>query len=120
MKPLNEFSYCYSTPIGKLKLTEKNNAITEISFSNATSFSTQDIIKQTSLIQKTILQLQEYFAGTRKSFDIPLSLEGTNFQQKVWNTLLTIPYGETRSYKQIAQLVRMSYWSSCRWTCQSQ
>ena len=48
-------------------------------------------------------QLIEYFSGQRKVFDIPLDFEGTDFQKKVWSALLTIPYGETRSYKQIAQ-----------------
>ncbi len=45
-------------------------------------------------------QMNEYFSGQRKTFDIPLHLAGTAFQQQVWNGLLQIPYGETRSYKQ--------------------
>lgn len=45
-------------------------------------------------------QIAEYFTGTRKEFDLPLHLVGTDFQKKVWNGLLSIPYGETRSYKQ--------------------
>ncbi len=45
-------------------------------------------------------QVSEYFAGIRKEFDLPLHLVGTDFQKKVWNGLLSIPYGETRSYKQ--------------------
>ena len=47
-------------------------------------------------------QLAEYFAGRRQSFALPLDLEGTAFQRQVWNALLTIPFGETRSYRQIA------------------
>ena len=48
-------------------------------------------------------QLAEYFAGRRQSFDIPLDLIGTPFQQQVWHILQTIPYGDTRSYKQQAE-----------------
>lgn len=50
-------------------------------------------------------QLREYFAGSRKWFDIPLALRGTPFQVKVWQALLEVPYGETRSYKQIAERI---------------
>ena len=47
-------------------------------------------------------QLAAYFAGELRTFDVPLALDGTAFQQRVWAALLTIPYGETRSYGQIA------------------
>jgi len=59
---------------------------------------------ETSLVlEQTKLQLDEYFLGTRRSFEIPLYPVGTDFQKKVWSALLEIPYGETRSYKDIAQ-----------------
>ena len=47
-------------------------------------------------------QLQEYFSGKRKKFDLKLNISGTDFQKKVWNALLDIPYGETRTYQDIA------------------
>lgn len=50
-------------------------------------------------------QLDEYFAGARRVFDLPLDVAGTAFQQKVWRALLTIPFGETRSYGQIANQI---------------
>jgi methylated-DNA-[protein]-cysteine S-methyltransferase len=50
-------------------------------------------------------QLQEYFAGRRREFDFPIELRGTDFQKRCWNALLDIPYGETRSYAQIARTV---------------
>lgn len=50
-------------------------------------------------------QLGEYFAGTRRVFDLPLDFQGTDFQKEVWAALLTIPYGETRSYAEIARTV---------------
>ena len=58
--------------------------------------------KESALIKKAGKQLGEYFAGKRRSFDLPLYFVGTDFQKKVWNALLTIPYGETRSYGEIA------------------
>jgi methylated-DNA-[protein]-cysteine S-methyltransferase len=51
---------------------------------------------------ETAKQLHEYFAGNRKEFDLPLEVEGTNFQKAVWNQLCLIPFGETRSYLDIA------------------
>jgi O-6-methylguanine DNA methyltransferase len=50
-------------------------------------------------------QLQAYFEGKRTSFDVPLALRGTPFQVKVWEALLTIPFGETRTYKEVAELI---------------
>ena len=50
-------------------------------------------------------QLEEYFAGSRRCFDFPLKLRGTDFQKSVWRALLEIPYGETRSYKDICLLL---------------
>lgn len=57
------------------------------------------------LLQETERQLQQYFAGEREHFDLPLDFVGTEFQQKVWQALLTIPFGETRSYSQIAEQI---------------
>ena len=57
----------------------------------------------TPVIKETIQQLQEYFTGDRTTFDIPLLFVGTEFQQKVWNELINIPYGKTNSYMDLAQ-----------------
>ena len=57
------------------------------------------------ICRDVIKQLDEYFKGKRKVFDIPLSIDGTEFRKKVWKALLDIPYGETRSYQQIAEAV---------------
>jgi methylated-DNA-[protein]-cysteine S-methyltransferase len=54
------------------------------------------------ILNMTALQLGEYFAGTRRAFDIPLDFRGQDFQKAVWRALLTIPFGETRTYGQIA------------------
>jgi methylated-DNA-[protein]-cysteine S-methyltransferase len=57
------------------------------------------------ILVRAVQQLQEYFAGTRNRFDLELDFAGTDFQKKVWQALLTIPFGETRSYSQIAEQI---------------
>lgn len=57
------------------------------------------------LLDRAQAQLEEYFAGTRCAFDLPLRFRGTAFQQQVWAALCAIPYGETRSYAQIARVI---------------
>lgn len=61
--------------------------------------------KDDSAFPEAVMQLQEYFRGERREFDLDLELAGTAFQRRVWEALLTIPYGETRSYGQIAQQI---------------
>lgn len=62
-------------------------------------------IASSPLLEQTKLQLDDYFAGNRKEFTIPLHPVGTDFQLRVWKELLDIPYGETRSYMEIAQRI---------------
>ncbi len=65
-----------------------------------------DFKEETSrVLRQAMAQLDEYFAGERRVFDLPLRPVGTDFQKKVWAALLSIPYGETRTYKEIAQMV---------------
>lgn len=64
------------------------------------------------IIDETIKQLSEYFNGTRFTFDLPLRLIGTDFQMKVWNALMNIPYGKTCSYLDIASMIDMP--KACR------
>ncbi len=64
-----------------------------------------EIGEKTELTDKVYSQLVEYFNGERKVFDFAYELRGTEFQKKVWNALITIPYGETRSYKEVAALI---------------
>ena len=59
----------------------------------------------TPLLAQAINQLEAYFSGERTAFDLPLGAEGTEFQRSVWEALLRIPYGETRSYGQIAEAI---------------
>lgn len=100
------FDY-YCSPLGNMLMIEENSALTHLNLSNTetlpANFPEGSIIQQdTPLITSAKTQLEEYFRDERKIFDLPLSPSGTPFQQKVWNALRTIPYGETRSYKEIA------------------
>lgn len=96
---MNNNVYFYETKIGTIGIRENSKYITDIYFSK---IDTNDNIKETELIKKCFLQLKEYFEGSRKDFDLPIQPEGTEFQKKVWDELLKIPYGETKSYKDIA------------------
>ncbi|MCU4358218.1 methylated-DNA--[protein]-cysteine S-methyltransferase [Acinetobacter ursingii] len=101
-------SYLYmDSPVGQLKLVANEHALVAILWDNENPKRVRlaELIEEVShpILLNTQQQLIEYFSGQRKVFDIPLDFEGTDFRKKVWSALLTIPYGETRSYKQIAQ-----------------
>lgn len=91
--------FFYETEIGIIGIRENNKSITDIFFSKV---DTNDNIDETDLIKECFKQLKEYFEGNRRDFDLPLETRGTKFQKKVWDELLKIPYGETKSYKDIA------------------
>ncbi len=92
----------YDFPIGTIWIAEEDGAISHLVFDKNDKH-IKDFNKiETPLIKKAAMQLREYFDGKRKKFDLPISLKGTEFQKKVWEALLTIPAGETRSYKEIA------------------
>lgn len=93
--------YCYNSPVGKLWIAEKEGKLSHILFEDVLLCE----IEKTSVIDSVCKQLDEYFAGERKTFDIPLCIEGTSFQQKVWNALLTVEYGKTATYGDIAKLI---------------
>ena len=95
-------SYCYfSSPLGPLTVVEENSAITQLHIGEALSL--PDAKRwQTPLLENACQQLEEYFSHKRKVFELPLAPAGTEFQKKAWSGLLTIPYGQTRTYKQMA------------------
>ena len=98
------------TPVGKLGITASDEAVTRIFFGreyrnrrrprNAPEACTPETAGP--LLLQAAAELAEYFAGTRREFTLPLAPAGTPFQQAVWEALRTIPYGETRTYGQIA------------------
>lgn len=98
----------YRSPVGLLQITADENGINRISVLHTPSDGAPPVMPDTStcpLLKQACIQLREYFNGTRQYFELPLSLHGTDFQQRVWAALLDIPYGETRSYSEIAHAV---------------
>lgn len=89
------------TPIGNLLIESDGNAVLAIQF----SWDIPVVENPDNVVDNCINQLKEYFAGVRKTFDIDLNPEGTNFQKKVWELVYKIPFGETTSYGAIAQLL---------------
>jgi len=98
------FTYLQS-PIGLLLLAADNAGLREITFpKNGMPPSPQPAWHEdSSAFTEPMRQLRAYFAGELETFDLPLAPGGTPFQQRVWNELCKIPYGETISYGQLAQ-----------------
>lgn len=102
---MNEISkLTVTTPIGLLQIIATDKAIV-----SATPTDHEENIvgneAANKLAQECKVELAEYFAGKRKKFDLPLKQEGTQFQKKVWQELKQIPYGETKTYGEIAKLI---------------
>lgn len=92
----------YKSSLGLIKIEYNDKAVVAIRVVVTNDEKTLDMGKPSSISKLAIKQLNEYFDGKRKYFDIPIELKGTEFQKKVWKALIEIPYGETRSYKDIA------------------
>jgi methylated-DNA-[protein]-cysteine S-methyltransferase len=94
------------SPVGRLKLVAGGKGLVGILWNNdrPQTIPLDDLVRddRNPILLKTEQQLNQYFAGQRKSFSLPLEFIGTPFQKDVWAALLTIPFGETRSYLQIA------------------
>ena len=89
-----------------LRVLEQNEAIVEVRILRQPEEASDGLIKQeTALLLEAKRQLEEYFAGLRAAFSLPLAPEGTEFQKIVWRELENIPYGETRTYGQIAEKI---------------
>ena len=97
----------FESPVGKLLLAGTKAGLKLVSFSAGTRTKSADAgwREDSAVFTEVVDQLKSYFAGERKAFDLPLVLEGTEFQKKVWTALQDIPYGETVSYKVLAQRV---------------
>lgn len=95
------------TPVGELKLVASDSCLAGILWENddpkRTRFLPQTRDDDHPILIETERQLSEYFTGARRCFELPLDFVGTEFQKKVWQALVAIPFGETRSYSQIAQ-----------------
>ena len=109
------FKSTFDSPIGVLTIASTEKGICMIEFDNEKRINKHlksienegfEIMEQTNEhIKTTEEQLQQYFDSNRTTFDIPIDIIGTDFQKKVWNALLEIPYGVTRSYKEQSKVV---------------
>ena len=108
LQPMNKVFYTrIDSPVGKLLLAADAQGLRLVSFdSSKRAAPVQPEWKEHKTpFAEVIRQLQSYFGGELKEFDLPLAPEGTEFQLRVWNSLRTIPYGETISYAQLAQKI---------------
>ena len=103
--------YCfYQSPFGLIRICETGGFLTRANFLEQSSESkhshSESIQNSNSLLKDACRQLGEYFEGKRQKFDLPLKPHGTEFQRSAWKSLLSIPYGETRSYLQQAEYIQ--------------
>lgn len=96
--------YLFKSPIGWLLLSADQNHITGLSLQQENIDPTilQSSVQHSDIVYEAYSQLQEYFSRKRIRFELPIHNAGTAFQQQVWQELRQIPYGETRSYEEIA------------------
>ncbi len=92
--------YVYHTPVGRVTIEGNDHAITRLVLGPAVFDSA---IKSTAVTNRAATQIQEYLAGKRQAFDVPLEPAGSDFQRDVWSKIQSIPYGETMSYSALAQ-----------------
>ncbi len=96
-----------NSPVGKLTLVASDNGLVAVLWENdrPTRVRLPELVekKSHSVLLEAERQLNEYFARKRRSFSVPLDMRGTHFQRSVWETLLAIPFGETRTYGQLAK-----------------
>ena len=102
---MTKISAYYNSPVGTILIEAVGDSITALLFKNEKDIEKGAITVTADheLIQKCILQLDEYFTGTRRQFDLPLQQNGTAFQQKIWSALVQIPYAQTISYMELSK-----------------
>ena len=93
------------TPIGRLVLEGDGDVLIGLWLPNERRHGRRDVDDVPPVLKETATQLEEYFAGERTEFDLPMELDGTPFQREVWAELTRIPYGETISYGELARRV---------------
>ncbi|MBD1551189.1 methylated-DNA--[protein]-cysteine S-methyltransferase [Pseudomonas typographi] len=103
------YSQCLPTPVGSLTLIANDSHLCAVLWEHdhAARVPLGEWVPtgEHPVLQATAAQLAEYFAGARRRFDLPLAFNGTPFQRQVWAALLAIPFGETRSYRQVAEYI---------------
>ncbi len=110
------FTHIFDTPVGKMIAGSTDEGICLLEFTDRRMLNTEfKILKKylrtdinegiSPYIEKVVSELDEYFRGGRKDFSVPLVYTGTDFQKKVWDELLKIPFGSTRSYSRQAEVL---------------
>lgn len=96
--------YFYETRIGRIGIAEENDFVTNVFFGKTVKPQTFEE-RETTVIKRAAMQIEEYLRGNRRTFDLPLLPEGTEFEKMVWIELMKIPYGETRTYGELAEQI---------------
>lgn len=104
---MKKFYTTYTSPLGVMTLQINDDGMLGAWFETQTTQpeSLGEYVEDHHLLNHITTQLDEYFSGQRKVFDIPLAANGTEFQKKVWHALTTIPYGQTWSYQDLANAI---------------
>ena len=104
MPKVAEALYCaiYDSPVGPLTLVSSDKGLVALEFGKRKHPEAMEDPTRFSACRK---ELQEYFGGKREEFTVALDIRGTDFQKRCWHELLKIPYGQTRSYRQVAEAV---------------
>ncbi|MFE8703589.1 methylated-DNA--[protein]-cysteine S-methyltransferase [Cytobacillus sp. FJAT-54145] len=101
----------FDSPIGELHIVSQNEKLVAIYLNEEDFLKKEATLKgenpqsQHPILKRVIQQLEEYFLGKRLEFDVPIEYDGTDFQMSVWNVLRAIPYGQTRSYQDVAHSI---------------
>jgi methylated-DNA-[protein]-cysteine S-methyltransferase len=94
-----------NSPIGRIEITSDGNAITSLSIERAGALPYDELDERSSkLLDLAAQQLGEYFSGKRRTFELPVAVHGTEFQESIWNQLADIEWGEVRSYGELGIL----------------
>ncbi len=99
------FTMIIDSPVGRLSIAEAGGAVVRIAWSDHEAGEPQAQPGETPLLARAAQQLSEYFAGTRRIFDLPLDPAGTPFQRRVWTEMARIPFGAMESYGALAREV---------------
>ena len=94
------YSESFLSPVGEITVFADESFLREIRFSGNTNADNPN-----SVTKQTVTELREYFDGKRKTFTVPFSPQGTDFQKRVWSALCTVPYGKTATYGDIARKI---------------
>lgn len=99
---MKELKTYYKSEIGLIEIAGTEDGILSVNFVEEKSMGSSEI---PSHLKECVRQLDEYFSGKRKEFSVKIEVQGTDFQKKVWRKLMRIPFGQTASYKDVAQAI---------------